>query len=778
LILSSLITGIATSLLKDSIISYSKKFTQKNFEDRLQNIFYESVGDFKKLSKYSAQDDKAFYNFQDILEPLLQFSFHKDFSQEKINSAINNNDKIIKPTTEELNKFLEIFRSKLKLDENLKKIELNEKGLEIIIEKVDEIKEAVSELRNDVKKIIPIDNKIPHCLTAIPHNLTENVLGREKDLKELEELLNKCSTVLVVNGMGGIGKSTLAQEYTKRNHNKFNHVAYIEVPTEFNSLEPKDDSYTLFSAFAEDKDSSLVDNLNISFEDKTPLEEKFYIILNRLRNLEGNNLLVIDNVSNVLERYANKLPQPPAWKVIVTSRQKMGGFKEYDLSVLDEEPARQLFYEYYNIERDDKTVDEILFSIGRHTLTIELLAKTCSARGRKINELKKLIEKEGLDLRSAKAKVNVRHGNTKPGGQELFEHLLGTFVIDFDEDCKTILRYFSVLPSVNIIYSDLKEIFAITEEDDNKFFENLEKLFNNGWLIKAENTYRCHQVIQEVARKQLKPDEKNCAYLINSIGGLLSVDQTKDNPIDKFKWIIYGSAAITHFSIETTNATTLANNLALRLQNQGYYSQAKELMQKVMELAIKNFGDKHPSIAIRSSNLALILRYLRELNKAKELMQKAMDSAIKNFGEEHPSTAIIRSNLAMILKDLGELNKAKELMQKAMDANIKNFGDDHPSTAIRHSNLALVLIDLGELNKAKELMQKAMESDIKNFGDDHPSTAIIRSNLATILYDLEELEKAKELITKAYLFYNNNLGEDHPTTKIVKRNMDIIFSKK
>ena len=52
---------------------------------------------------------------------------------------------------------------------------------------------------------------IPRQLTPyMPIDAAKECIGREEDLKQLADTLRRSPTVVVVNGLGGIGKTTLA----------------------------------------------------------------------------------------------------------------------------------------------------------------------------------------------------------------------------------------------------------------------------------------------------------------------------------------------------------------------------------------------------------------------------------------------------------------------------------------------------------------------------------------------------------------------------------------
>ena len=367
------------------------------------------------------------------------------------------------------------------------------------------------------------------------------------------------------------------------------------------------------------------------------------IIMNRLRNIPGENLLVIDNVSDEIETFTRKLPPRPDWKILLTSRDKMTDFIELPLDTLPEAEALELFYLHYKLSRDDDNLKDILASIGYHTLTTEFLAKTAYESGWTIEELKRKLSEGGLEILDA-SQIRIDH---YPQSERIdpFEYLNKIFKIaNLEEEAQTILRYFSILPSIDIDFVTLQEIFDISEEDEGKFQKKLTALWKKGWLTlaeenapRAERRYRAHQIIQQVSVRQLHPNPENCDTIIKSLTGLLSHDSgSGENPLDKVKYIPYAEEVLRIFPQKTEIFATLANNLSLRFSDNGDYKLALEYGLKALSIFEKVLPPNHPDLATSYFTLASIYYYLQEYRKAEEYIAKAIAIFQKSLPPEHP----------------------------------------------------------------------------------------------------------------------------------------------
>ncbi len=652
-------------------------------------------------------------------------------------------------------------------------------SLEVLIEKLNYLKTTRASLAEGSQKfqiskeILTLEKEIKHFhqgsgnTSIFPKELTlqmprlkkDKIIGRIKELTDLRTQLFEKQQVVLMNGMGGIGKTTLAQVYLDTNYKDYQHIAWISKSSDSNKV--TDDFIQA---------TGLIDQLKIdpAGKDTNQLFTAIILQMKAMKEVADKPcLLVLDNATEDLANYADQLP---AWHILITSRKKIAHFENIDLDFLEEGEAILLFKKHYTREKlEDPFIANLVKGIEYHTLTIEILAKTAQ-------ELRTAPE----DLQNAfktnlETDINIPHSKEKI--ERVTTYLCSIFEVGqlSDEEC-WLLKQFACLPAQEHSYDLLFELIILKSAQKTAFNKALNSLSKKGWLLESKDSYRLHRIIKEVVIKSLEIVEQDVLTLLLKIETKLRIDQTKGNPIDNFVWVPFGNCIANQFSnSETPEMAIFFNNLALVLQDFGNYRQAKVLLEKAMNSTEKNLGENNPKTAINYSNLATVLQDLGDYQGAKVLLEKAMRSDEKNYGDQHPKTAVKYSNLAVVLNILGEYQEAKVLSEKALWSAEKHFDEYHPTIALRQSGLATVLRKLSEYQEAKILLEKASRSNEKNFGEHHPNTAVCYSNLAMVLQDLGDYKRAKVLLEKTMRSDKNNFGEHHPKTATSYSNLALVL---
>lgn len=677
-------------------------------------------------------------------------------------------------------------------------IELSQSySFEVIFWAWEDIEEHITqfaELRKKYYSHLWSENALPKILTYVPNIDQRAIIGRENDLIRIENLLASSNKVVLVNGVGGIGKSTLAKLYLGEHFNSFTHILWIDVQNSGSELQLKSSFLEAFS-----NDESLLSNLRLSFRPETTLDEKFQIITNKLQNISGSNLLVIDNATVDIVNYDFRLPGSSNWKILLTSRSKIDNYATLNLDVLNDNDAIALFYLHYNYDSDDRVIS-IIQRIGSHTLTIELLAKIANKRKLKIEELIVALKKEGLKL-SISAKVISGHQKIK-NPVYLFDYLLSIFSIaELDETSIALLRWFSVLPVQNIIYDDLKLIFQVGL-NDNAFFETLSDITNGGWLNSDGSSYQMHQVVGEILREKLTPSCENCENIIKGLIQLIHF-KSGENFLSKLRYLPIIESVISHIQDESDDFILLLNNLAAMHDYNGNSIAAIRYYENILEILGTEVTDanNHVFINLAVSNLRIgnyqnALEYNKENIKFLEHQQDMANTLMlamsyNNLGEnyrfigdfekslkfnlkalkilesnpdwsKHVDLATVYNNLSNYYSSVGDRRSSLKFGLKAMNIREVSLDKDHPLLAQSYNNIGVDYEKLNQLHKSKEYHLKAIEIRKKIYEEEHYDLAESYNNFAQLLNAKLDHDQAIIYHKKSISIRESTLPPDHP----------------
>jgi len=207
-----------------------------------------------------------------------------------------------------------------------------------------------------------------------------------------------------------------------------------------------------------------------------------------------------------------------------------------------------------------------------------------------------------------------------------------------------------------------------------------------------------------------------------------------------------------------------ANNLAHDLRVLGEHERARQVNEDTLPRCRRVFGEDHPETLESASILALNLRALGEYDRARQLDEDTLPRCRRVFGEDHPDTLIAVSLFAGDMRALGEYERARQLDEDTLTRCRRVLGADHPDTLRSANNLARDLHALGEYERAQQLHEDTLTRYRRVLGADHPDTLGSASHLARDLHALGEYEWAHQLHEDTLTRYRRVLGEDHPDT--------------
>jgi tetratricopeptide (TPR) repeat protein len=249
-------------------------------------------------------------------------------------------------------------------------------------------------------------------------------------------------------------------------------------------------------------------------------------------------------------------------------------------------------------------------------------------------------------------------------------------------------------------------------------------------LVKAtEQTLAVHRLLQQVVRASLAPQvaASRAGLAVRLLDaafptkGYWKVDVW---PVCE-QLLPHALVAAGHAQQHTTEPAAtvrLLDSAADYLQGRGRYREARELRARAMALAEATFGPDHPTTARTLSNLATVLRDQGDLDQARTLHERALAVLEAQLGRDHLATAQTLNGLGWVLYRQGDLAGAREHLERALAIRQATLGPDHPEVATALHNLGRVLADQGDLVGARHHYEQALAISQAALGADHPLT--------------------------------------------------------
>ena len=635
--------------------------------------------------------------------------------------------------------------------------------------------------------------------------------GREKTLTDIHEkfnatLLGSQIHVLVITGMGGIGKSEIAKEYAFRFRKEYDCIWWIDAETE----------ERIRSAY-------------LSFAEKFNLDQdkEANKIRDRVIGWMKNHdrwFFVFDNAENEasIKEY---LPQSNTGNILITSRfTQWEKFEFHPIEDFSSQESCNFLKEYTKQKQNTEKLEDLVIELG--CLPLALKHAGAYMRNTKTSYAAYLDSFHNKNKKSKPSTEGVESAKTivantldksfqlirKRESRQLIylcafmapEKINGQWFVEASEKLPKPLRK-AAKEELNEVIANLTAYsLIIKDEDGNLNIHRLVQDIIRDSLKVKQTQWRnyCTNIMNELLYYDFSTAKSRTLFLILSSHILAITNGINDEGATKetanlYHFLGYGFNAFADYDqalmfyekalriyekkvlgkIYPVTARTY-NNMAAVYDNKGDYVKALVFYEKALKIFEKVLGKEHPLTSTCYDNMGTVYINKGDYEKALVFYEKALKIREKVLGKEHPDTASTYNNMASIYYYKGDYVNALEFNEIALLIREKVLGKEHPSTATCYDNMGTVYINKGDYVKALEFYEIALLIREKVLGKEHPSTSNTYIGIANVYYHKGDYEKALVLYEKALLIQEKVLGKEHPSTATTYNNMAFIYSHK
>ena len=639
------------------------------------------------------------------------------------------------------------------------------------------------------------ESRIPRYLTQKPF-FTDFFIGRDNDLASIEtDYLQQNHLLVLVNGEGGMGKTTLAAQYWFKHENRYQHLAWIFADSGIgNAL------------------LSLADNLGIQFSPQDDERVQIARIIEGVNNLAAPCLLVFDNANNAedLEHYFGTLRRLSNCHILLTSRvTALEGVPVHRVLPLDKDFTVELFKKHYtkHMDAERSLLDALLYAVGYNTLVIEVLAKNLAVFNKfqtqySLASLVTDLQERGLLAVQGKAVKTLYQADRLR--TETPDNIIAAMydVSALTETERYLLNNFAILPAENIPYTIFKHLLKPAEADT--LDTPLSSLQQKGWIdfYEATNEFKISPVIQHIIKR------KNAVTLLNDCDMLIDtlIDELLRDKIheDNYKmstvFARYAETVVAAFDEPNFDAAILCQRIGTYYETVGnldraivFYEKCNKISQELCERNPNNKDFKN-SLAISYSKLGETHTSLGNLDTALGFYED-MTKLFKELYAAYPINVSFKNGLAISYEKLGNTHSALGNLDKAVEFyenEVKLFKElysFYPTNVDFKNGLAISYSKLGETHTALGNLDKTLtfyeerNRLSKELYAAYPSNVSFKNSLAISHSKLGETHISLGNLDKALSFYEEEvklfkeLFTAYPSNVDFKNGLAISYSK-
>jgi len=495
--------------------------------------------------------------------------------------------------------------------------------------------------------------KVHKFITEIPSIKLSEILGAEANAKKIDFELETNHNAVIHSIIHGIGKSSNALYYahSKKYKEKYKHIAYVNFVEEL--------KLSFINSFKNSK-------INYSFNSNYSIFENFTSIIEKLKQIEGKNLLIIDNITNTNEiEMISDFLADLKWNLLITSNSKISNFQNIELEHFNKKQAKEIFYRYASQKNDEDYLNKVLVRINNHPFLTEWFAKKIkSDSSLDIEKLYKILQNKDNKTHHFKDYLNVRTNYENITWQrQIMTYILAVYehqATKMNRKDKKYLMLLSAMPHKRFTFKELEQVLNLSTHESEEFAETILDFISNGWLQASNEQFYLQPYVKNILHKKLKPSAKKLKNVAKKLTNILY------NSSEITDYIPFAESILRNSKRADNNSANLFYNLAQTYEELGVYLQANIHFYDAVQIFENYFYEEEASdklaetisqIYFKISDFENSLKYSKILLKMRE----------EKYDEESIEIANVYYAMALIYNELEEYEKAIEHIDNVLD---------------------------------------------------------------------------------------------------------------
>ncbi|MCL4528201.1 MAG: tetratricopeptide repeat protein [Chloroflexi bacterium] len=331
-------------------------------------------------------------------------------------------------------------------------------------------------------QLISSSEKQPPKMPSIP-TVSHIMIGRDEIKDSIQQDIDKGQPISLC-GMAGIGKTCLAAKIAYERELGGSKVLWLTV-----GQQDWDVVYNHIGHIFDDKRILRLSGSDKRFRARELLHEY------------GVKLVFLDDVWNGTEaRRFVRDALPAGCGLLLTSRERVGMGKVYDVTPLDKQASANLFL-YNAAIQNDTRVDELCSYLAGHPLALEIAGKMFAMSGMSLKELQQRLRKAETRIQELAL------------SDDISENVWSSLSLSYDileADERKVFRSFGVIWNK---FATVELLSSVTEIEIDALKKNLATLFSRSLIIPEDTLddvrrYRMHDLIHDFTYALLTKEQE------------------------------------------------------------------------------------------------------------------------------------------------------------------------------------------------------------------------------------------------------------------------------